>query len=39
MFAGYNLVLITAESFSPQIVSQEHTPTLYKLCNSGFDFT
>ena len=39
MFAGYNLIMITAESFSPQIVSQEHTPTLYKLCNSGFDFT
>jgi len=39
MFKGYNLILITAESFSPQIIDEELTPTLYKLCNSGFNFT
>ena len=39
MFKDYNLILITAESFSPQIVDEELTPTLYKLLHSGFDFT
>lgn len=39
MFEGYNLILITAESFSPMGIHQELTPTLYKLANSGFDFT
>jgi len=39
MFEGYNLVLITAESFSPMAIHKELTPTLYKLANSGFDFT
>lgn len=39
MFAGYNLILITAESFSPMGIHEELTPTLYKLANSGFNFT
>jgi len=39
MFKGYNLIMITAESFSPQGIDPELTPTLYKLANSGFDFT
>lgn len=39
MFEGYNLILITAESFSPLGIHPELTPTLYKLANSGFDFT
>ncbi len=39
MFEGYNLVLITAESFSVQGIHPELTPTLYKLANSGFNFT
>lgn len=39
MFEGYNLILITAESFSVQGIHPELTPTLYKLANSGFDFT
>ena len=39
MFEGYNLIMITAESFSPQGIHPELTPTLYKLANSGFDFT
>lgn len=38
MFEGYNVILITAESFSPWAVSEEYTPTLYKLVNSGFVF-
>ncbi len=36
MFEGYNLIYITAEAFSPYIISEELTPTLYKLANSGF---
>ncbi len=36
MFAGYNLVYITAEAFSPYVISEELTPTLYKLANNGF---
>ena len=39
MFEGYNLIMITAESFSPMGIHPELTPTLYKLANSGFDFT
>ena len=39
MFEGYNLILITAESFSAEAIDPELTPTLYKLANSGFNFT
>lgn len=39
MFEGYNLILITAESFSSMAINEQVTPTLYKLANSGFDFT
>lgn len=39
MFEGYNLILITAESFSTMAIDETVTPTLYKLANSGFDFT
>lgn len=38
MFEDYNVILITAESFSPWAVSEKYTPTLYKLVNSGFVF-
>ncbi len=38
MFKGKNLVFIVAESFSEIAVSEEHTPTLYKLVHEGFDF-
>lgn len=38
MFEGYNLILITAESFSPWAVDEKYTPTLYKLVNEGFVF-
>lgn len=39
LFKGYNLIYITAESFSEIGVDPELTPTLYKLVNSGFVFT
>lgn len=38
MFKGMNLVYVVAESFSEIGVSQELTPTLYKLVHEGFDF-
>lgn len=37
-FAGYNLILLTAEAFSPWAVDRELTPTLYKLTHNGFVF-
>ncbi len=38
MFRGYNLIMITAEGFSPWAVDKELTPTLYRLTHSGFVF-
>lgn len=35
---GYNLVALCAEAFSPECISPEYTPTLYKLINNGFVF-
>ena len=35
---GFNLVVITAESFSPWAVDENLTPTLYKLVHNGFVF-
>ena len=39
IFKGNNLILITAESFSPYVISQEFTPTLYKMSREGFVFS
>ena len=39
MFEGCNLILITAEAFSHLAVSEEMTPTLYRLMHEGFYFT
>ncbi|WP_181347473.1 LTA synthase family protein [Thalassobacillus sp. CUG 92003] len=38
-YEGYNLIFITAESFSPYAVHQDVTPTLYKMVNEGYHFT
>ncbi len=38
MFAGKNLIQITAEAFCPYVISEELTPTLYKLTHEGFVF-
>ena len=38
MFEGKNLVFVVAESFSEISVSEELTPTLYKLIHDGFYF-
>lgn len=39
LFKGKNLILITAEAFSAQVVDKERTPALYRLANNGFTFT
>jgi len=38
-FKGKNLILITAEGFSPYVVNKNLTPTLYKMYKEGFKFT
>ena len=38
MFKDYNLIYITAESFYEIAISEELTPTLYKMTHSGFVF-
>jgi membrane-anchored protein YejM (alkaline phosphatase superfamily) len=38
MFEGYNMIFITAEGFSKYLISEELTPTLYRLSNEGFVF-
>ncbi|NLJ40128.1 MAG: sulfatase-like hydrolase/transferase, partial [Clostridiales bacterium] len=38
-YEGYNLILLTAESFSPYAVHPDITPTLYKMINEGYNFT
>lgn len=38
IFKGYNLILITAEGFSPYAISPELTPTLYKMSTESFVF-
>jgi lipoteichoic acid synthase len=37
-FKGYNLIMITAEGFSPYAINEETTPTLYRLVREGFVF-
>ncbi len=35
---GYNVVTLCAESFSPLFITEELTPTLYKMTHEGFVF-
>lgn len=35
---GYNVIFLTAEGFSPYAVSEELTPTLYRLIHNGYYF-
>ena len=39
MFKGKNLIMITAEGFSPYAVDENLTPTLFKMREEGFKFT
>ena len=38
LFAGKNLILITAEAFAAEVIDPELTPTLYRLANEGIQF-
>ena len=38
MCEGYNVISITAEGFSKYLISEELTPTLYRLTHEGFVF-
>ncbi len=38
LFAGKNLILITAEAFTLEVIDPELTPTLYRLANQGIQF-
>lgn len=38
IWQGKNLVWIVAESFSPWFITEERTPTLYKLSTQGYNF-
>ena len=38
LLEGYNLITICAESFCPYFISEELTPALYKLSNTGIIF-
>lgn len=38
LLAGKNLIFITAEAFSAQVIDPERTPTLYRLATEGVQF-
>lgn len=38
MFEGKNLIMITAEAFSAEVIDPELTPTLYRLATKGIQF-
>ena len=38
MFKGKNLIFITAEAFSAEVIDPELTPTLYRLATKGIQF-
>ena len=38
MFRGKNLILITAEAFSAEVIDPELTPTLYRMATQGIQF-
>ena len=39
LFKGKNLIMISAEAFSGELIDPELTPTLYRLANKGIQFT
>ncbi len=39
IFKGKNLVLISAEAFTAEVIDSTLTPTLYRLANKGIQFT
>ena len=39
LFKGKNLILITAEAFTKQVIDPQLTPTLYRMATRGIQFT
>ncbi len=39
LFAGKNLILISAEAFTAEVIDPVMTPTLYRMANEGIRFT
>lgn len=39
IFKGKNLIFITAEAFTKELIDPERTPTLYRLATQGIEFT
>ncbi len=39
LFKGKNLIMITAEAFSKEVIDPNLTPTLYRLATKGINFT
>lgn len=39
LFKGKNLIMISAEAFSAEVIDKELTPTLYRLATKGINFT
>jgi arylsulfatase A-like enzyme len=39
LFEGKNLIFITAEAFTAEVIDPELTPTLYRLATKGINFT
>ncbi len=39
LFKGKNLIMISAEAFSAEVIDPELTPTLYRLATKGINFT
>ncbi|MBQ3083871.1 MAG: sulfatase-like hydrolase/transferase [Clostridia bacterium] len=39
LFKGKNMIMITAEAFSAEVIDPTLTPTLYRLANKGIQFT
>lgn len=39
LFKGKNLIFITAEAFTAEVIDKDLTPTLYRLATKGINFT
>lgn len=39
LFKGKNLIMISAEAFSAEVIDKKLTPTLYRLATKGINFT
>lgn len=39
LFKGKNMIFITAEAFTAEVIDEELTPTLYRMATKGINFT